>query len=82
MKIATGYQLYNNVKVLEGERFVSFLTEEGRVMFEVGILKDGSGIEIRGVDMYKHNGILYENRLEVSPVVSNVIEIRTKRYEE
>jgi hypothetical protein len=60
---------------------VRFLCDDGKAVFEVSIGDDGRSIEVRGVGSYCHGGDVYIEALEFSPRFSNVVEIRTKKYE-
>lgn len=72
----------SKLKLVSKEQRVSFVTEDERVMFEVTAGKDGRSLEIRAVDTCRVGGELYSDRMEVLPIVSNVVEIRTRKYEE
>lgn len=61
---------------------VEFLSEDGRVMFEVRASKDGRSIEVHGVQACMVGGILYSSLLDVRPVVANVVEVRARPYDE
>lgn len=76
MKIQTGHVVTADVKAVKGKA-VSFCTDDGRVMFEVQILSDGKGLEIRGVEDTKHGDVVHSNTLIVKPRYSNTIEVYT-----
>ena len=80
MKIATGHPVSGD-QVIHDFKEVRFLSDEGQVMFEVRIGKDGRSIEVRGVDVYKHDGALYTEALEIRPRYSNGVEVSSVRYE-
>jgi repressor of nif and glnA expression len=63
---------------IQSER-VRFVVD-GRTAFEVTAKHDC--IEVRSVDAYKLDGVIYDTRLVIEPKVSNVVEIRTKAYNE
>lgn len=79
MKIQTGHKVTADVKEVKAKS-VSFCTDDGRVMFEVSICKDGKSIEVRGVENTKHNEIIYTSSLIVKPRYSNSIEIHTNTW--
>lgn len=80
MKIATGHTITKN-QVDHDFTQVRFLCDDGSPVFEVSIGVDGRSIEVRGVGSYSHGGYVYVEPLEISPIYSNVIEIRTRKYE-
>jgi hypothetical protein len=61
-------------------RRVCFIAEDGRTMFEVRTGDDGRSIEVRGVDVCKVNGVLYEGRFTVRPMASNAVDIVAVPY--
>lgn len=54
---------------------ILLIDPEGRAMFDVRIGEDGKSIEVQSVDYAKLNGVLYGNRLRVSPMSRNTIKI-------
>ena len=66
---------------LPGVKRVVFLADDGKIMLEVSMLKDGTGIEIRGVDSHLIDGAVHTSALVILPVVSNCIHIHTARYD-
>ena len=81
LHIETGYPVTADAKRL-GATTVRFVTEDGRGMFEVSAGKDGRSIEIRGVGAAKVDGVIYSERLDVRPHVSNSITVMVRPYEE
>lgn len=81
MKIQTGIELMGNIKPVESDS-VSFMTDDGREMFQVSCRGDGMSIEVRGVEMSRHFGKLYSSTLVIEPKCANVICIRTMEYGE
>lgn len=80
LTIATGRALLGKLAHLE-ETSVSFLTEDGRVMFEVSAGKDGRSINVRGVETCIVDGVLYSELLELQPIVANSIDIKARKYD-
>lgn len=80
LRIESGCRIMGDVKPVDGDS-VRFVTEDGRTMFEVGINKDGRSIEVRGVEVTKHEGELYDCWLSVSPRTANTVIIRTEKYD-
>lgn len=62
-------------------RRISFVTEDGREAFEVRPGKDGRSIEIRAVECFHADGVLYSNRILIAPNVSNSITVSAEQYE-
>ena len=81
MKIVSGHPLMNTEADVAGHE-VRFLDDNGRAMFEVSIGKDGASIEVRAPDTCIVDGKLYNNRLLISPNVSNSITIKCPLYDE
>lgn len=79
MFIQTGHKVTADAKTVKGKA-VSFCTDDGRVMFEVRILSDGKGLEIRGVEDTKHGDVVHSNMLIVKPRYSNTIDVYTDVY--
>ena len=79
MKIQSG-RIYSKNVVLHDFDGVSFVTDDGREMFEVTIGKDQRSIDVRGIEVCKVDGKLYSQTLVIEPHVSNSITIRTKLY--
>ncbi len=61
---------------------VRFVTEDDRTMFEVYTGKDGTSIEVRGVDVTKVENVLYDSKLAACPNSSNSLTIRVCRYDD
>lgn len=76
MKIATGHPVTADEAVHDFKE-VRFLTDDGRAIFEVRIGEDGRSIEVRGVDSYKFDGVIYSEHIEIRPRYANGVEIRT-----
>lgn len=49
-------------------------------MFEVSAGDDGRSLEIRGVEVCKVKGVLYDSTLLIKPNVANVITVETNPY--
>lgn len=79
LSIQSGHPVTCDVAAVPG-RFVRFVTEDGRCMFEVGADDSGRGIEVRGVEVCKVGGVVYSESLSVEPNSSNGVTIRTKEY--
>lgn len=80
MKIATGHPVTAD-EIVHDFKAVRFLTDDGRPMFEVSIGSDGRSIEVRGVDTYKFDGVIYTEALEIRPRYANSVEVRTLPYD-
>lgn len=63
-------------------RIICVVTEDGRPAFEITIGENGISIEIRAQSCVKVNDTIYDSRLVVRPVVSNVIQVLLSRYED
>jgi hypothetical protein len=81
LHIETGHPVTADAKPL-AEKTVRFVTEEGRAMFEVSAGKDGRSIEVRGVGTTKVDGVIYTERLDVRPHVSNSITVMVRQYDD
>ena len=68
------------VKVDSITNEISILNEEGRVIFTIGIL-DGHTIEVRGGNVVKDKGVLYNENLNVIPWSTDVVVVSKMRYE-
>jgi len=79
MKIVAGR--YGEEEKEIGFNRVRFVTPDGHGMFEVKIGDDGVSIEIRGIESSFVNGTVYTDALNIEPNCSNVVTIRTKKYE-
>lgn len=60
---------------------VRFVTDDGRTMFEVNLGKDGTSIEVRGVDVTRVEGLLYNSSLAACPNASNSLTIRVLPFD-
>ena len=76
MHIQTGHKLTDDVQTLNGINVVSFVAEDGRIMFEVSICKDQKSIEVRSVDCVNISDVVYDNLgMVVQPRAANVIKV-------
>jgi hypothetical protein len=80
LHIETGHPVTRDAQRLEAKG-VRFVTEDGRTMFEVHTGKDGTSIEVRGVDATFVEDVLYDSRLAACPNASNSLTIRVCRYD-
>lgn len=80
LHIESGHPVIGDVAKVDGN-FVRFVTDTGRVLFEVRIASDRS-IEVRAIEMTKIDGKLFDARVLVSPAYSNSVIISTAQYEE
>ena len=80
MKMQTGRSLTADVKEVKG-RSISFVNEDGRVVYEVRINEDMS-LEVRGVELIRRDGVLYSESLSIRPRYSNWVEIHRCVYPE
>ena len=80
MTMQTGHEFLANVKDVPGKS-ISFVDDQGRVVFEVSIVDGEQAIEIRGVNMTKHKGKTYSEQLVVKPRYSNSIHVFKEIYE-
>jgi hypothetical protein len=75
MRIETGHTLTQNVKVLDGVKFVRFVVGD-QTAFEVSIDKKAASIEVRSIDCVVHKGTLYDSlKMCVKPNTSNSVTI-------
>lgn len=81
MKIETGHSVSKDVQLVDSDR-VRFVAEDGRTMFEVAAGKDGRSIEVRGVESCRVNEVLYSNAIDVRPLVTNLVTIRAREYDD
>jgi hypothetical protein len=80
LHIETGHPITKDVERLDAKG-VRFVAEDGRTMFEVHVGKDGTSIEIRGVDVTHVENVLYDSRLAACPNASNSLTIRVCPYD-
>ena len=80
MKMQTGHVITADVKEVKG-RSISFVNEDGRVVYEVRINEDMS-LEVRGVEVVRRDGVLYSECLSIRPRYSNSVEIHRCVYPE
>ena len=81
LHIETGHPITKDVQHLDAKG-VKFVTEDGRTMFEVHAGKDGTSIEVRGVDVTRVENVLYDSKLAACPNASNSLTIRVCRYDD
>jgi hypothetical protein len=81
MNIETGGSMRKSKTQLAAKE-VYFVAEDGNTMFEVRCGKDGRSIEVRGVECCKVGGVLYSECIDVRPVVSNRIIVRSREYDD
>ncbi len=79
MKACIDY--YRGPTQIDSDR-IDFVAEDGRLMFQVRIGKDGRSLEVSACDVCKVGGTLYNSRLVVEPLVTNAITISTRKYED
>jgi hypothetical protein len=80
MKIESEHSVLGDVAPVKGKT-VRFVGDDGRTMFEVSCGDDGRSVEIRGVQSFKHDGIIYREFLEIQPRAANCVIVRTQKYE-
>ena len=80
LNIETGHPITKDVQHLDVQG-VRFVAEDGRTMFEVHAGKDGTSIEVRGVEVTKVENVLYSSSLAACPNASNSLTIRVCRYD-
>lgn len=61
---------------------VRLVAEDGHVAFEIMIGADGRSVEVRGVDSFTVNHVLYSNALEIRASGSNKVTIRAQAYDD
>lgn len=61
---------------------VEAIAPDGRVLFGIHRGKDANSIEVSGIEVCRIEGELYGTRLELRPIVANVIKISAVRYDE
>lgn len=62
------------VEIVNGR--VEFRAEDGRTMFAVTPLSDGTSIDVRAIEDCEVDRIYYSARLAIEPQVSNVVVVR------
>lgn len=80
MKIQTGHPVMGNVQDVRGNS-VRFINDEGRWLFEVQICKDGTSIQVRGVESHMIGDEIHVNSMTIEPKYSNCVVIRTLPYD-
>ena len=81
LRIESGHPVTADVKAVEGKA-VPFVTGDGRTMFEVRSGDDGQSIEVRAVEMTKHNGRIHSNHLLIEPRYANGVTVRAPIYQQ
>ena len=81
LHIESGHSVTADVKQVAGKS-VRFVTDDGRTMFEVRAGDDGRSIEVRAVEVTKHDGVLYDGTLQIEPRGANGVNVRTAKYVE
>ena len=79
MKIQSGHAIMATEKDVEG-KFVRFIDDDGRCLFEVHICDEPGAIEVRGSETHKINGKIHTEALMIEPRFSNSIRISTKPW--
>ncbi|HET8689408.1 MAG TPA: hypothetical protein VFM18_22585 [Methanosarcina sp.] len=78
----TGHALTGDLKQVTDSDEIRIIDSEGRCVFEIKICKDQAGIEVRGSDLHKIDGVLHSNHLSIKPNFANCVTIRTEKYED
>lgn len=81
LKFSTGHYLTGNEQTIDGNT-IRVVDDSGRCLFEVSICHDQAGIEVRGSDLHKIDGVLHSNHLSIKPNFANCVTIRTEKYED
>ncbi len=80
LRIESGHPVHGDVAPVLSD-MVRFITEDGRAMFEVAVGMDGRSIEVRSVETTKVDGVIYDTTLEITPRATNLVIVRTERYD-
>lgn len=68
-------------KIIElGSDGIDIVNSEGRALFRIQLSDEGASIEINAGDWGRHEGVVYEDRIQVIPVCCNVVVIRRPEY--
>jgi len=62
------------------DSLVSFVAPDGRTAFTLRLGDDGRSLHIIAVQPVKLGGVLYDNRLTVEPMSTNVVNVALKPY--
>ena len=81
LTIETGHSVTADIRPVNDDR-VRFVIGGlgGKTLFEVSACADGHSIEVRSVESFKLDNVIYDTQIVVEPNVSNCITIRTKRW--
>lgn len=60
---------------------IQFVSQDGRVAFEVQPTADGQGIEVRAIDFFRTPAGLFGRMISMAPRAGNCIEIRATEYD-
>ena len=71
--------LAKSVKIDPYTGEISIMCDD-RVAFTIGVL-DGHTIEVRGGDVVMDKGVVYDEKLQITPCYSNVVQVSKLRYE-
>lgn len=78
MKIQSGHPIMGDAKDVEG-KFVRFIDDDGRCLFEVHILDEHS-LEIRGCETHKVGDQIHTEALSIETRYANSFYVRTLPY--
>jgi hypothetical protein len=78
MKMQAGCQVLGDARAVPGQS-ISFVNDEGRVVFEVSVRSETS-IEVRGGDLIKHDDVIYSELLSIRPRYANSVEVHRLPY--
>jgi len=81
LHIETGHPVTGDAVKIDA-RAVRFVTDDGRTMFEVNIGDDGKSLKVYAVETTKHDGKIYNNRLQVCPGSTNALTIGAVLYQD
>jgi len=82
MKIRDGYARINgdDTEYDLPSDSLEIIADDGRVLFDINMLKDAIGIDLRSGDVCKHKGEMLDDRFSIQPVASNMIRIIKEKY--
>ena len=82
LHLETGHVVTKDMRRIEGETTIRFVTEDGRCMFEVRAGKDGRSINVRGVEVTSVDGVMYSECIDIRPCVANSVDVMVRKYDE
>lgn len=75
IKPMSSTELHGEIEVKE----IDIIADDGRVLYTIYEKPDGS-LEISTGGCVKHNDVMFDSGIEISPKASNIITVRRKVY--